>query len=248
MNLKPDYKEDVPIRPAATVMVLREHDTFGLQVLLLKRNHKLKFAPDVWVFPGGRIDPIDGSIEREHLETTAKIAAVREAQEETGVTLVTDQLQPSYQWTTPRGSNRRFATWFFFTLLKDASTEIIIDQSEIVDFVWLTPNEAIKKMKEENFSLLPPTYISLTRIKSCQNFLDVEREFQRTGVIGVSPRTTFIDGIFYSLYQGDSGFEDTDVQKTESLHRLTFNQKTKRYTFDHSNCTEAPITGGVLFS
>ncbi|MEL7157067.1 MAG: NUDIX domain-containing protein [Actinomycetota bacterium] len=47
----------VPVRPAATVMLL--DDRPDLQVLMLRRTAKLVFAPDNWVFPGGRVDPGD---------------------------------------------------------------------------------------------------------------------------------------------------------------------------------------------
>ena len=44
--------------PAATVVPLRDGPR-GLEVLLLKRNEALVFAPGAWVFPGGRIDAGD---------------------------------------------------------------------------------------------------------------------------------------------------------------------------------------------
>lgn len=47
----------VPIRPAATVMIV--DDRPDLQVLLLRRTARVVFAPDSWVFPGGRVDPGD---------------------------------------------------------------------------------------------------------------------------------------------------------------------------------------------
>ena len=54
----PDYDPDeVAIRPAATVMLL--DDRPDLQVLMLRRTAKVVFAPDNWVFPGGRVDPED---------------------------------------------------------------------------------------------------------------------------------------------------------------------------------------------
>jgi 8-oxo-dGTP pyrophosphatase MutT (NUDIX family) len=47
----------VPVRPAATVMLL--DDRPELQVLMLRRTSKVVFGPDHWVFPGGRVDPED---------------------------------------------------------------------------------------------------------------------------------------------------------------------------------------------
>ena len=47
----------VPIRPAATVMLL--DDRPDLHVLMVHRTARMVFAPDTWVFPGGRVDPDD---------------------------------------------------------------------------------------------------------------------------------------------------------------------------------------------
>jgi len=50
----------VTARPAATVMILRDA-TEGLEVLLLKRSRSVGFVPGAYVFPGGRVDPIDAA-------------------------------------------------------------------------------------------------------------------------------------------------------------------------------------------
>jgi 8-oxo-dGTP pyrophosphatase MutT (NUDIX family) len=53
-----DYDPDaVPVQPAATVMLI--DDRPDLHVLLVHRTAKVVFAPDSWVFPGGRVDPED---------------------------------------------------------------------------------------------------------------------------------------------------------------------------------------------
>ena len=49
--------ETVPIRPAATVMLV--DDRPDLHVLMVRRTARVVFAPDMWVFPGGRVDPDD---------------------------------------------------------------------------------------------------------------------------------------------------------------------------------------------
>lgn len=47
----------VPVSHAATVMLL--DDRPDLHVLMVHRTAKVIFAPDMWVFPGGRVDPDD---------------------------------------------------------------------------------------------------------------------------------------------------------------------------------------------
>ncbi len=51
------HPEDVPVQPASTVMLI--DDRPDLQVLMVHRTARLAFAPDSWVFPGGRVDPED---------------------------------------------------------------------------------------------------------------------------------------------------------------------------------------------
>ena len=99
-----DYDPDaVPIRPAATVLILDERP--DLQVLMLKRNARSIFVGDMWVFPGGAVDPDDASEEADALvrglsdaEASAHlgidaggiaywVAALRETFEEAGLLL-----------------------------------------------------------------------------------------------------------------------------------------------------------------
>ncbi|MEY2571439.1 MAG: hypothetical protein QOE63_1789 [Acidimicrobiaceae bacterium] len=48
----------VPIRPAATVLLLRDGER-GLEVLLLRRTTEAVFSPGAHVFPGGAVDDAD---------------------------------------------------------------------------------------------------------------------------------------------------------------------------------------------
>ena len=54
----PTVAEPVEPRPAATVVLLRQ-GRHGQEVLLGRRPASMAFAPDVHVFPGGRVDPTD---------------------------------------------------------------------------------------------------------------------------------------------------------------------------------------------
>jgi recombination protein RecT len=50
------------IRPASTVMLLRADErATSFEVLMLRRSAKSVFAPDVFAFPGGAVDPADYS-------------------------------------------------------------------------------------------------------------------------------------------------------------------------------------------
>lgn len=152
MNMQP--------QPAATVAPLRD-GAKGLEVLLLQRSTQLAFAPGAWVFPGGRIDAGD------HAHGTASAprqAAVREAFEEAGITLTASSLVEVAHWTTPPGQVRRFATWFFIADANHCHT-VRIDGVEAVDFLWLTPQDALARAGHGGLHLIRPTLATLTRLR-----------------------------------------------------------------------------------
>jgi 8-oxo-dGTP pyrophosphatase MutT (NUDIX family) len=93
--------EDIPIRDAATVVLLRD-GAAGIEAWLLTRVVQMAFAAGMTVFPGGRVDPSDAALPLAGAdvptlaarfgcdESTAHAllgAAVRETFEETGVLL-----------------------------------------------------------------------------------------------------------------------------------------------------------------
>ena len=87
-------REPAPLRPAATVLLLRD-SAEGLQVLMTRRSMSASFAPGAYVFPGGGIDAADSSAHalarrrtgQSDVHLTQAIAAIRESFEELGVLL-----------------------------------------------------------------------------------------------------------------------------------------------------------------
>ncbi len=51
--------EPLPVRPAATVMLIRDTPADGLEVFLMRRHRAMEFAGGVMVFPGGGVDDRD---------------------------------------------------------------------------------------------------------------------------------------------------------------------------------------------
>ena len=77
--------------PASTVVLLRDGES-GVEVLMLRKNSKITFG-GMWVFPGGKIDAADypgGEVDANHLESAARAAAVRETEEEAGITVASE--------------------------------------------------------------------------------------------------------------------------------------------------------------
>ena len=75
---------EVPIKPAATVMLLRD-TVDGPEVFMLRRTSNAVFAGGMYVFPGGKVDAADGEGDEGY-----RVAAIRECYEEAGVLLAVD--------------------------------------------------------------------------------------------------------------------------------------------------------------
>jgi 8-oxo-dGTP pyrophosphatase MutT (NUDIX family) len=89
-------EEDLPPPiPAATLIVMREPRHGGPpEILMIERAETMAFAAGALAFPGGRIDADDEEIARRHYRSfedgAARIAAIRETIEETGIAPATD--------------------------------------------------------------------------------------------------------------------------------------------------------------
>ena len=108
VNMDHPDPESVPVRDAATVMLLRQGGD-GLEVCMLQRNLNSDFVGGAYVFPGGAVDPGDGAPEvaalclgRSDAEASAAIdlpagglafwvAAIRESFEEAGLLMAIDE-------------------------------------------------------------------------------------------------------------------------------------------------------------
>jgi len=74
-----------PAIPAATLIVVRDMADAPPDLLIVERAAGMAFAGGALVFPGGRIDDSDAALANGSPEGAAKIAAIRETLEETGI-------------------------------------------------------------------------------------------------------------------------------------------------------------------
>ena len=213
-----------PLILAATVILLRDKPG-GVETLMLRRNRALKAFGGAWVFPGGRVDPSDAPGETE-LER-ARVAAVREANEETGLTLLPHSLVPLSLWIPPEQEKRRFATWFFIAKAPDAPVEI--DGGEIHEFKWMCPRAMVHSTPDAEFPIFPPTFISLHSLMSaqsgemaCKEIAGKETQHFETRFIksGTNPVV---------LWQGDCAYEDENLKAPGPRRRLIMGSKQWTY-------------------
>lgn len=83
----------LPGRPAATVIIMRDSPDARAQILMVERATTMAFAAGALVFPGGGVDEADrtlaaaqcGKLDQD--EAAARIAAIRETLEESGLAI-----------------------------------------------------------------------------------------------------------------------------------------------------------------
>jgi 8-oxo-dGTP pyrophosphatase MutT (NUDIX family) len=120
--------DSVPIRPAATILLLRDAPEF--QVLMVKRHHQIDFASGALVFPGGKTHEGDhdpawaahaiGWADQPPDQQALRVAAVREVYEEAGILIARDGAGVSF-----RGDERAH----------DARDSIAKDERAFIDLV-----------------------------------------------------------------------------------------------------------------
>lgn len=88
---KPAVLEGLATVPAATVIIFRDAPIGPPQLLMVQRAKEMRFAGGAAVFPGGKVDPADRVLAAELMPhddqeiAAARIAAIRETLEETGL-------------------------------------------------------------------------------------------------------------------------------------------------------------------
>lgn len=95
-----NYPEDGPmppdgpqVIPAATVVIFRRAHEGSPQLLMVQRSREMRFAGGAAVFPGGKVDPEDRALAAALMPdddpevAAARIAAIRETLEETGLAI-----------------------------------------------------------------------------------------------------------------------------------------------------------------
>jgi len=225
---------ELTIKPSATVVLLSQKNG-DINVLLLQRNKSLSFFGGTWVFPGGKVEKTDfKNASTTSFIDVARIAAVRELMEETGLTIQGDDLTPFSLWTTPEGMSKRFKTWFFYTNVK--AREVVVDNKEITGYQWLSPQKALEAHARNKLPLSPPTFVTLNMLIAFKNANQLYQGNNALSPLIFTPKPLNIKNGTCFLYEGDAGYEDQDMHRTGSRHRLWAVEEGWRY--ERSDCSD----------
>lgn len=202
--------------PSATVILLRDTPS-GMKVLLLRRNSKIAYGGS-WVFPGGRIDEHEFQHSNNDNDHAARLAAIRETEEEAGIQIEEKDLVLFSHWTTPIIRPKRFSTWFFLAAVNNK--EVKIDGGEIHDFYWHTPANALIAQREQQIELPAPTFVTLTQLQQFQNSQDTLAHFRQAPTPRIQPNALKTESGAIYLYNGDAGYDAKNPDLKGPQHRL----------------------------
>jgi 8-oxo-dGTP pyrophosphatase MutT (NUDIX family) len=220
--------EDVPLRRAATVVLVRDGSS-GVEALLLRRHSDLAFHGGAWVFPGGRMDDEDYGDAPDDHERAALVAACREAREEADLALDASALVSFAHWTTPIGPPRRFATWFFIASAGEADV-VATDGGEITEHRWFSPSDALAARASGEIELPPPTFVSLTWLESVASAAAAVEAARSRPYVTFEPHLHRVDDGMVHLYIGDVAYDDVAALDADGpRHRLWTTSSDWRY-------------------
>ena len=186
----PELSPAVLPRPAASLIVLRDQPS-GPETLMGVRCASHRFMPNHLVFPGGAVDPGDSTAPAASelrpevmrpllvaadpvLARGLAIAAARELEEETGLTLGTPPQLDGFDYlcraVTPRGFPVRFDARF---LVVDAGrvSGSIAGSGELERLRWYGLEEALA---------LAPAFVTQNIIRCLQDWLALSPQARRT--------------------------------------------------------------------
>jgi hypothetical protein len=141
----------------------------------------MRFGGDMYVFPGGRLDPEDA----DHAA-----AAIRETFEETGIRLDRASLIPISRWVTPPGLPSRYDARFFAAFVP-AGTDVVAASDEVADWRWLRPADALEAMAEGDLAMWQPTLVTLQQLDGLADRAAVEAAFSP----GEGDRQPFLEAL-----------------------------------------------------
>lgn len=183
-------------RGAATVLVVRDTPE-GPAVFVQRRVPTMEFAPSMYVFPGGGVDDEDAAAELDPAAAAALAArmgldvadavplisaAVREVEEECGLSLPVSTLVVRAHWVTPPFEKRRYDTWFFAAALPEGQ-QARGTTTETDHDAWVLPRRLLAAYAAGTAVMLPPTVVALEQLAEFASVADFLADRPRIATI-----------------------------------------------------------------
>jgi 8-oxo-dGTP pyrophosphatase MutT (NUDIX family) len=202
---------------AASLILMRERAGAAPEFLIVRREAKLAFAAGAYVFPGGRIDPEDSVIgpprlpHLDPIEAAARIAAIRETAEETGIIVDTEpaDLVPFARWLPVHEEVvRRFDTRFYLTRT-DRDAEPVADGVESSHAFWAGARDVLDRCARGDGRAIFPTQRLLERLARFASFDEARAEAEALPQRIISPWVEQREGRDWLCIPDDAGYPVT---------------------------------------
>ena len=207
----------VPAVPSASLVLLRDTEE-GLQVLMARRNPKLRMAGNFWVFPGGALEDNDcqraAEIDPEDELLPFRLNALRETREEVGLAIQPpESLVYFSRWVAPDRMAMRFDTRFF-AVQAPAGQQPKPDGGELVELRWLAPAELVAGADQGCYLLMFPTLMNARRLMGFDTVQQVLVDAGERAVETVKPGLSFRGGKGVAHVPAEQGFGITEWEFT----------------------------------
>lgn len=220
-------------RPSASVVLLRDKHQ-QIEILMVQKNQTINFGGS-WVFPGGIVEKVDSASDSGQLSSieSAKQTVYRETLEETSIALNKADLVALSKWVTPKQMPKRYSTWFFVCDANAITQSVVIDNQEIVDSKWLTPEDALSMHCRKKMKLNGPSFVILNALTAFKSAKKAIAQYQRQTPPTFLPRTFANEDGYVSLFQEDCGYalpQEEVLAANGKKHRtLMFKNKAWEY-------------------
>ncbi len=131
-----------------------------------------------------------------------------------------DRLVTLSFWLTPPQAPRRFATWFFLAPAAEQPA-VVVDEREIHEHRWYTPAAAMAARDAGHIELVAPTFTTLWWLAQRRDVASALADGGARPPERFMSRLAFgADGVRATLWEGDAGYQDGDLQRPGPRRRL----------------------------
>jgi 8-oxo-dGTP pyrophosphatase MutT (NUDIX family) len=229
--------------PAATLVLMRPAVAGPPELLMMERTGTMAFAAGALVFPGGRIDPEDreaaASLGSDDDHGAAKIAAIRETIEETGIAVglsgPTDgmraaidagepfaallrsrnlsvdlhALTPFARWCPNFRETRRFDTHFYLAEAPGDAPDPTVAPHEAVRAFWASAAAILAELDAGRAHAIFPTRRNLERLARFGSIDEARADAARFPVRKITPWVEQRGGGAFVCIPDDAGYPVT---------------------------------------
>jgi len=191
--------------------------------LIVQRSAALAFAAGAYVFPGGRVDPVDEMVAARSWpgfapgDGAARLAALRETMEETAIVAgEVGGLVPFARWLPKEQVVRRFDTRFYLAEA-GAAGEPVADGTETASAFWASAEDVLARCRAGEGRAIFPTRRLLERLARFASFAEARAEAERLPERIITPWIEERPGGAWLCIPGDAGYPITEEQIDSAL-------------------------------